>query len=163
MTTNKFYATVRMYKLKATVMIDKIIALYINLSKEQKPIKIAIETVQFQEFFKDILEQRTQSIGLYLPIVPIKNTTNKELRIDALSPLINNQTILIDKNSYTFIEELETYPKSAHDDGLDSLEMAYKIAKKPAFSYQEAYKNLKLKESETSRLNRFLPQRQPNV
>ncbi len=163
MTTNKFYATVRMYKLKATVMIDKIIALYINLSKEQKPIKIAIETVQFQEFFKDILEQRTQSIGLYLPIVPIKNTTNKELRIDALSPLINNQTILIDKNSHTFIEELETYPKSAHDDGLDSLEMAYKIAKKPAFSYQEAYKNLKLKESETSRLNRFLPQRQPNV
>ena len=33
------------------------------------------------------------------------------------------------------IDELDTYPKAPHDDGLDSLEMAYRIAKKSAFNY----------------------------
>lgn len=140
--TKNFYAQVKMYKLKATMMIDKIISIYISLLKHQTPIKVAIETVQFQEFFKDILHERSKSIGLHLPIVEIKNTTSKELRIDALSPLINNKTILVDKSSSTFIDELDTYPKAPHDDGLDSLEMAYRIAKKPAFDYKEARKHI---------------------
>lgn len=42
---------------------------------------------------------------------------------------------------------MDTYPKSPHDDGLDSLEMAYRIAKKPAFDYKEAYKHLKILEN----------------
>lgn len=137
----RFYATVKMYKIKATLMIDKLIALYIDLLKENVPIKIAIETVQFQEFFKDTLDDKCKTIGLHLPIVPIKNTVNKELRIDSISPLVNNHTILIDKKSLIFIDELDTYPKSPHDDGLDSLEMAYRIAKKPAFDYKEAHKH----------------------
>ena len=152
----RFYATVKMYKIKATLMIDKIIALYIDLLKEQVPIKIAIETVQFQEFFKDTLDEKCKSIGLHLPIVPIKNTINKELRIDSISPLINNHTILVDKKSLIFIDELDTYPKSPHDDGLDSLEMAYKIAKKPAFDYKEAYKQLKIIENKNKALQGIL-------
>jgi predicted phage terminase large subunit-like protein len=141
-----------MYKIKATLMIDKLIALYIDLLKENVPIKIAIETVQFQEFFKDTLDDKCKSIGLHLPIVPIKNTVNKELRIDSISPLVNNHTILVDKKSLIFIDELDTYPKSPHDDGLDSLEMAYRIAKKPAFDYKEALKHLKAIESKNKAL-----------
>lgn len=148
----RFYATVKMYKIKATLMIDKLIALYIDLLKENVPIKIAIETVQFQEFFKDTLDDKCKSIGLHLPIVPIKNTVNKELRIDSISPLVNNHTILVDKKSLIFIDELDTYPKSPHDDGLDSLEMAYRIAKKPAFDYKEAFKHLKAIESKNKAL-----------
>ncbi len=152
----RFYATVKMYKIKATLMIDKIIALYIDLLKEQVPIKIAIETVQFQEFFKDTLDDKCKSIGLHLPIVPLKNTVNKELRIDSISPLVNNHTILVDKKSLIFIDELDTYPKSPHDDGLDSLEMAYRIAKKPAFDYKEAYKHLKILENKNKALQGIL-------
>lgn len=137
----RFYATVKMYKIKATLMIDKIISLYIELLKFGAPIKIAIETVQFQEFFKDTLDEKCKSIGLHLPIVPLKNTVNKELRIDSISPLVNNHTILVDKKSLIFIDELDTYPKAPHDDGLDSLEMAYRIAKKPSFDYKEALKH----------------------
>ena len=152
----KFYATTKMYKIKATLMIDKLIALYIDLLKEQVPIKIAIETVQFQEFFKDTLDDKCKSIGLHLPIVPIKNTVNKELRIDSISPLVNNHTILVDKKSLIFIDELDTYPKSPHDDGLDSLEMAYRIAKKPAFDYKEAHKHQIEQESKNKALQQLL-------
>ncbi|MBE0491116.1 MAG: phage terminase large subunit [Sulfurospirillum sp.] len=137
----RFYATVKMYKIKATLMIDKIMQLYLTLMKHGVPMKIAIETVQFQEFFKDTLDEKCKAIGLHLPIVPLKNTVNKELRIDSISPLVNNHTILIDKKSLIFIDELDTYPKSPHDDGLDSLEMAYRIAKKPAFDYKQALKH----------------------
>lgn len=152
----KFYASTKMFRIKATLMIDKIMSLYIDLLKHNVPIKIAIETVQFQEFFKDVLDERCKSIGLHLPIVPLKNTINKELRIDSVSPLVNNHTILIDKKSLLLIDELETYPKSAHDDGLDSLEMAYRIAKKPAFDYKEAHKHLKNKEAKNKALQRLL-------
>lgn len=152
----RFYATVKMYKIKATLMIDKIISLYLELLKFGVPIKIAIETVQFQEFFKDSLDDKCKSIGLHLPIVPLKNTVSKELRIDSISPLINNHTILIDKKSLIFIDELDTYPKSPHDDGLDSLEMAYRIAKKPSFDYRQAYKHLKATEIKNKALQGVL-------
>lgn len=152
----RFYASTKMYRIKATLMIDKIIALYIDTLKYGVPIKIAIETVQFQEFFKDTLDDRSKSIGLHLPIVPLKNTVNKELRIDGIAPLINDHTILIDRKSLILIDELDTYPKSAHDDGLDSIEMAYRIAKKPAFSYKEAHKHLKNKEARNKALQALL-------
>jgi len=152
----KFYASTKMYRIKATLMIDKIIALYIDTLRYGVPIKIAIETVQFQEFFKDTLDDRSKSIGLHMPIVPLKNTVNKELRIDGIAPLINNHTILIDKKSLILIDELDTYPKSAHDDGLDSIEMAYRIAKKPAFDYKEAHKHIKNKEARNKALQALL-------
>ena len=103
-----------------------------------------------------MLDERCKSIGLHLPIVPLKNSANKELRIDSISPLVNNHTILIDKKSLLLIDELDTYPKSAHDDGLDSVEMAYRIAKKPAFDYKEAYRHLKNKESKNKALKKLL-------
>ena len=101
----KFYASVKMLKLKPELMLDRIIGAALDILRLNRPLKIAIETIQFQEFF--------------------------------LTPPINNAQILIDKNSLIFIDELDTYPKSAHDDGLDSLEMAWRIAKVPNFDYEK--------------------------
>lgn len=131
----KFYATTKMYKIKATLMIDKLIDTYKDITKFGKPIKIAIEEQQFQEFFKDVLDDTAKETGIHLPIVPFRNSVNKELRIDGLAPLVNKGDILINKKSLLLIEELDTYPKAPHDDGLDSLEMAYRIAKRSAFNY----------------------------
>ncbi|QKF64569.1 phage terminase large subunit [Campylobacter corcagiensis] len=137
---NKFYAKVKMTKLKPEVMAERIISEAASILSLNRPLKIAIETVQFQEFFKDYLEKRSCELGIYLPIISLKNTVAKELRIDSLTPPINNGVILIDKHSHTFIDELDTYPKSAHDDGLDSLEFAWRIAKVPNFDYEKANK-----------------------
>ncbi len=131
----KFYASTKMYKIKATLMIDKLINTYKEVSKFGKPVKIAIEEQQFQEFFKDVLDETSKEMGIHLPIVAIRNTVQKELRIDGLAPLVNKGDILIDKKSILLIDELDTYPKAPHDDGLDSLEMAYRISKKSAFNY----------------------------
>lgn len=142
MVGTKCYITTKMYKLKATLMIDKIIQIYLEYYKYNRPIKIAIEEVQFQEFFKDVLADKAKTLGIVLPIVPLKNTVPKELRIDSIAPHINSGDFLIDEQSLLLIDELDTYPKSAHDDGLDSVEMAWRIAKKPAFSYADAQKHL---------------------
>jgi predicted phage terminase large subunit-like protein len=152
----KYFATTKMYKIKATLMIDKIITLYVDLLRYQRPLKIAIEEVQFQEFFKDTLSDKAKEMGLFLPIVPLRNNIAKELRIDSISPLVNNGDILIDKNSLTLIDELDTYPKAPHDDGLDSLEMAYRIAKKPAFDYKEVKKTLQKFQDKNKALQELL-------
>ena len=132
-----------MAKVKPELMMDRIIAAALEILRLNRPLKIAIETIQFQEFFKDMLDKKARELGLYLPIIELKNSVPKQLRIDSLTPPINNGVILSDKNSLVFIDELDTYPKSAHDDGLDALEMAWRIAKVPAFDYAKASQIIK--------------------
>lgn len=153
----KFFARTYMYRIKATSMIDKLIWHYKQTARMERPIKIAIEIVQFQEFFKDTLANKAKEEDIHLPIVPLTNAgVPKELRIDSLAPLICDGTISIDEASILLIEELDTYPKAPHDDGLDSLEMAYRIAKKPAFNYEEAQKHLKEAEEKDNILRKML-------
>ena len=49
-----------------------------------------------------------------MPIVGIKNATNKEVRLDALAPLLKDESILVDENSALLREELDSYPKGIH-------------------------------------------------
>lgn len=124
----RYYASATGYKQTPEKMIPILIELFIRLSKYEVPIKIAIETVAFQEFFKTALKQEAAKRYIHLPVVEIKNKVAKELRIDSLSPYINDGTILIDEQSHLLIDELTTYPKAAHDDLLDAVEMAFRIA-----------------------------------
>ena len=118
-------------------------------------IKIAIETVQFQEFFKDELDKKAKERGIYLPLIPLKNSIPKELRIDSIAVPINNGDIIIEDSELIFLEELDTYPKSAHDDGLDALEMAWRIAKVPHFDYAKANELLKQRQEKEQILDEF--------
>lgn len=151
----KFYAKVKMKKLKPELMAERIISEAAAILRLNRPLKIAIETVAFQEFFKDYIEKRAAELRIYLPIISLKNTVAKELRIDSLTPPINNGVILIDKSSTTFIDELDTYPKSAHDDGLDSLEFAWRIAKAPNFDYEKVNSFIKKHNDRKSFLRRI--------
>lgn len=140
-TLKRFFNRTYMYRIKATKMIDKIITHYKQTAALDRPIKIAIEVQQFQEFFKDVLADKAKEENIHLPIVPLNNTVPKELRIDSLAPLICDGTMSIHEDSLLLIEELDTYPKAPHDDGLDSTEMAYRIAKRPTFDYAELQKH----------------------
>lgn len=82
-----------------------------------------VETVQFQEFFKDTLEQEAHKQGLTLNVVEIKPHTDKFLRIQTLQPWIKNGWIRFRKSQRTLLEHLKYYPKGDHDDGPDGLEM----------------------------------------
>ena len=124
----KYYLDTKGYKLKPDVMIEKFMQLYLRLLLYGKPIKIAIETVAFQEFFKDKLKDEFAAKGISLSVCELKNSVAKELRLDALAPYVTDGTILINVDNTLLIEELDTYPKAPHDDLLDASEMAFRIA-----------------------------------
>lgn len=137
----QFFWEAHGFKITPDMMIEKIIELTSKKLGICKKIVIACEIVAFQEFFKDSLKKAFYEKNLILPIIGIKNTSHKEVRLDGLSPLLKSQTFLIDKRSTLLMQELETYPKCAHDDLLDSGDIAYQ-----AFLHQKIadYKNAKI-------------------
>ncbi len=91
-----------------------------------------VEDVAFQEYFKDAAVRKVRELGLdrRLPIVGIANTqTKKSVRIQSLQPLIANGTIKFHKSQKRLLEQLRFYPKVAHDDGCDALEMLVRMFK----------------------------------
>ena len=122
----KFYSRISGYKIPAIDMIPKIIELYIELKKSGKPVVLAIETVAFQDFYKDILILFSKSYNVHIPVITYNNRASKELRIEGIAPLYRDGTIMVHEDDRIFREELDTYPKSPHDDLLDTAEMAYR-------------------------------------
>ena len=64
--------------------------------------------------------------GVHLPIKPVKSNAPKEIRIKSLEPLIENGLILFKENQKLLLEQLEEFPKGAHDDLPDALAYAVK-------------------------------------
>lgn len=92
----------------------------------------AIESVQFQEYFRDKVMEESRKRGFYLPVVATDNqTSKKELRIQSLQPLVKNGVIRFMKHHRLLLEQLRYYPLADHDDGPDSLEMAVRKARRP--------------------------------
>lgn len=145
---NKFYATAQGYKIDPSALIHKIIKLAIE--QRDKLIKLAIETVAFQEFFKSKLKEEASKYGINLPVVEIKNKIAKEIRLDGLSPFINDQSLVIDQHAHLLKEELDTYPKAAHDDLLDALEMALRVAKKSGTDFSKIDRLMKARQARFS-------------
>jgi len=122
---NRFYAKVYGYKQNPLNLIPKILKLYKHYDSLSRTI-LSIETIAYQEFFKDVLKKEALKVGIFLNIKEYKNQVAKELRLQSLAPLICDETILISCDDDLLLEELLTYPKAAHDDLLDALEMAYR-------------------------------------
>jgi predicted phage terminase large subunit-like protein len=88
-----------------------------------------VETVQFQEFFKDELIRRSARVNIPITAKGIKPLRDKELRISSLQPHINNDLIRFHRSCNTLIEQLRHWGEGeSHDDGPDALEMVYKAA-----------------------------------
>ena len=120
----RFYLNIKGYKLPAIDMIPKIIELFTKL-QSQAPTILAIETVAFQDFYKDTVKLFGKLGDIHIPVIEIKNTSSKEGRIQATAPLYRDHTFLVHSSNVLFFEELDTYPKSPHDDLLDTAEMGY--------------------------------------
>lgn len=93
---------------------------------------LAIESVQFQEYFRDRVSTESRVRGFYLPVVSTDNqTSKKEIRIQTLQPLVKNGVIRFNKQHRLLLEQLRYYPLADHDDGPDALEMAVRKARRP--------------------------------
>ena len=112
---------------------DKIIEDVIMYHKMYRCLKWAIETVQFQQFLKTELVKRSRKNGgVAVPAVGVKPIANKILRIESLQPHMANGTILIHATQVTLEEQLRHFPKAAHDDGPDALEMLFSLVQNTA-------------------------------
>ena len=118
------------------------------LDKYQKYVYkvFGVETVQFQEYFKDTLKRKAEEKNIQLPIRSIKTHSDKILRIQSLQPDIKNGRIRFKKNQHKLIEQLVNFPSADHDDGPDALEMLVDLlGKRPAIAEyykKKAYENL---------------------
>jgi predicted phage terminase large subunit-like protein len=95
----------------------------------------SVETVAFQQFFKDELMKRSAEQGIYLPLKEFKSTVKKEVRISSLEPLMTSGFIRLLPTQRDLIEQLEYFPKSTHDDALDCLAQVMELAKKKGGSF----------------------------
>ena len=121
---------------------DRIIEDVIALHSAYHCLNWAVEAVQFQAFFADVLAQRAAARGLALPVRPIINSTDKQLRIETLQPYFVQGRIRLHTSQQTLIDQLRHFPKADHDDGPDALEMLWRLAVGGFVSLRDAFERV---------------------
>ena len=87
------------------------------------------EDTAFQEVMKQWIDDLSKENRIYLPTRGISQKKDKIQRITRLSPLVENGTILFQRDQVLLIEQIIHFPKADHDDGPDALEMAVNLAR----------------------------------
>src|SRR5690625_5159000 len=110
---------------------DEFIENIVDMTLEWQPDSIAVEAQAAQEFFADMLKAELMNEGYpaYTRLKKIYQRTRKELRIEAMLPLIENRTIQFSRKHSLLLEQFERYGQGGHDDLPDSLEMAIRATK----------------------------------
>jgi predicted phage terminase large subunit-like protein len=105
----------------------KQINLIIDLQAEYSCLVWGIESVQFQEFFRQILIAESAKRGIPVPARPLIPISDKDLRISSLSPHVANGVIRTHPRHTVLNDHLKHYPEADHVDGPDALEMLWKL------------------------------------
>lgn len=90
--------------------------------------EFAVETNQFQVLMADELRKRGNAQGTYLRVRDVTHRTDKMARIQSLQPLVKSGALQFSRRHRQLLEQLRLFPKAAHDDGPDALEMAVDLA-----------------------------------
>jgi predicted phage terminase large subunit-like protein len=96
--------------------------------------RFGVEAVQFQKYFLSQIDKESKKESRNIPFEGIRQSKNKEERIESLEPFINTGQILFrgDNELWT---ELQDYPDAENLDVLDALEMAWRIATGGKFEF----------------------------
>lgn len=132
----------RLYVLEASIRKrhpDRIIQDMIAMQRQCACLSWAVETVQFQEFFADVLIREAARQGVPMPVWPLKNHTDKALRIESLHPYFAQGRILLSPEHQTLRDQLRHFPLADHDDGPDALEMLWRVATQGYVSLTDAF------------------------
>ncbi|MFW5434345.1 phage terminase large subunit [Paenibacillus apiarius] len=97
-----------------------------------QPVCVAAEAQAAQEFFVHKLKEELRKAGYpaHSRVKEIHQRTRKDLRIEALLPDIENESILFSRKHALLLEQFELYGSGAHDDLPDALTMAVDASKK---------------------------------
>lgn len=104
---------------------ELIIATTIAYQREYRCLRWAVESVQFQEFFRAELVRQSAAAQMAVPAVPYQDGSQKELRIAALEPHVSNGLIRFHPGLTTLLAQLRHWPAADHDDGPDALVMLW--------------------------------------
>lgn len=117
---------------------------------------IAVEAQMAQEFFADTLSDRLLEIGYpaHLRLVPVKQRTKKELRIEAMSPDAHNGKIRFKRSQTDLLGQYEKYPMVDHDDMVDATEMAFSMATRGGLGTVSSLGNYYARKGESETLTR---------
>src|SRR5690625_4059401 len=108
------------------VKVDEFIAINVDKVLEWQPDVVAVESVAAQQVFADTLKYELANAGYpsFTRLKKIYSRTRKELRIEAMLPIIENKTLQFNHRHALLLEQFERYGQGGHDDAVDSLEMA---------------------------------------
>jgi len=111
----------------ARMIPDKQISKIIEFQRAYHCLVWGIESVQFQEFFRQELVKQSAIAGVPVPAVPLIPNTDKDLRIESLSPHVNNGLILFHQAHTVLNTQVRHWPEADHDDGPDALQMLWML------------------------------------
>lgn len=110
--------------------VDQIQSLILDWHAERPFLRFGYETVQFQALAAKQLLQAAQAQWVYVPVVELKQSQNKVLRIQTLQPLIRTGMLRFRRDWRTaypeLMHQLFNFP-FVHDDGPDMLEMIVRV------------------------------------
>jgi predicted phage terminase large subunit-like protein len=122
--------------------VDQQIADVLKFHEKYRYKLFAVETNAFQYVVADSMRKLSKETGAYIPIEEIINYQDKKMRIEGIVPFLKDGTIMFDtvkkkaNNMYARgIEQICTFTGEGEeeDDVPDALEMAFRIAKAPAY------------------------------
>jgi len=130
--TGHFYAETIMKRLPPSklrwVICDKFDE--IKLATGMHPQVLGVEKQGFSQLYAQALAEAFYKRGIKTVIVPVcHGNVNKALRIQRLDPFITNKDLKFMSNMETgvMLQQLKDFPGGKHDDGPDSLEMAFRM------------------------------------
>lgn len=113
-----------------SALVDKLFEIYLKWSARFPVSSVGIEAISYQKSLMFSIRDEMFKRNVFMPIVELGNwRTSKELRIRGLVPRYDQGAILFrkptDSGDHTAIllDEMMKFPKSPHDDCLDSLAM----------------------------------------
>jgi predicted phage terminase large subunit-like protein len=113
-------------RINVVEQIKRIIAAF----EEWHPVKVGIETVGYQKALKDSLEDESRKRRLYMPLVGIQTSANKQARIEGSASFYENGVFrlppLLDPEAE---QQFLHFPKARHDDAPDVCAMAIELAR----------------------------------
>jgi len=108
---------------------DDLVQAIINYCKIRRPMeKFVIEANTFPELLAKYVRERAAQENVMTPLKEIRTTKNKEMRIFGMETYITAGIIQFSRRHQTLLDQLKYFPRDAHDDGPDALEMALREA-----------------------------------
>jgi predicted phage terminase large subunit-like protein len=109
-------------KIKPDDAMDMIINLPYTFSR------FGIEDVQFQQYLRELITVKANNLRKYIPFEGITQRRSKQERIESVEPTIKAGLIKFRGNNDLW-NEMVDYPDSDHLDGIDVLEMCFRLIK----------------------------------